>query len=794
MGCVESVGSADAATPLSDNHQMSFPQRAQLLGDQSQRGLALARRLCELTDEWLAGLYAVSTEGVRKRTALVAVGGYGRGELAPGSDLDVWLVHDGVRNIDEIAQRLWYPVWDSRLMLGHAVRTPKEVLAACGTDLETATSSLSMRCIVGDHSLAADVAQRASREWQRRGVRWLNELRGTVEQRHSSAGEVAYLLEPSLKDGIGGLRDFHSIGWARAAGADPPAIDLDELVAAYQVLMSARVELHRTTGRNSDVLALQEQSAVADALGYSTADELMAHVAAAGRSISWASDDLWVRVGIALGRSAGSTSVTRQLAPAIVLIDGEVRLDPSVDLAADPALLIRVGVCAAREQAPIAHSTLDHLAIHAPVWPTPWPPGALDELVALLLTGHAAIAVLEALDQRELFTSVLPEWRHVRSKPQRNAYHRFTVDRHLWEATANAAAIADRVARPDLLMIGTLLHDLGKGLPGDHTDRGIELAELLGPRMGLSAADTEIIVDMVRHHLLLPDVATRRDIGDDATIDQVADLVRDRTRLELLAALTEADSLATGASAWSSWKAELVAELVRRVDHVLGGGRPGDLPWELFPSAEVVALMALGERQVLIDRDRITTLAPDRPGLFSRVAGVMSLHGLDVVSARAHSEEPQPGRIAMAANEFRLVGPIAQAEAERVRADVIRAVVGHLAIDARLAERARTYRRRRSLVAHPVVPGLTIEPAGDSTIIEVRAADHIGVLYRITNALADLGLDLRHATVQTLGAEVVDTFYVRHDGGPVSDIAHLEDIRLAVMHAVGSGSVATAST
>ena len=180
--------------------------------------------------------------------------------------------------------------------------------------------------------------------------------------------------------------------------------------------------------------------------------------------------------------------------------------------------------------------------------------------------------MLEALDQRGILVRLLPEWQPVRSRPQRNAYHRFTVDRHLWEAAANAAALADRVDRPDLLVLGALFHDLGKGYPGDHTDAGHGArAATSGPALGLAAADVDTLVRMVQHHLLLPDVAVRRDLTDPATIRKVADAVGDVETLDLLHALTEADSLATGPSAWGSWKAQLVADLVDRTRPVLDG-------------------------------------------------------------------------------------------------------------------------------------------------------------------------------------------------------------------------------
>ena len=279
------------------------------------------------------------------------------------------------------------------------------------------------------------------------------------------------------------------------------------------------------------------------------------------------------------------------MAPGIVLRGGEIELGEGADPVADPTLVLQAAVAAARHGVRIGRPTLDRLHDEITPWPGTWPVGATDELVALLLEGHSAIDVLEALDQRELFARLLPEWEPVRSKPQRNAYHRFTVDRHLWEAAANAGELAGRVGRPDLLVLGALLHDLGKGYPGDHTEVGMDLVRVIGPRLGLVPADVETLVAMVEHHLLLPDVAVRRDLTDEATIRQVADAIGTVERLDLLHALTEADSIATGPSAWGDWKAGLVSELVARVRHVLGGGDVKEVTWRLFPDAETLAKM-----------------------------------------------------------------------------------------------------------------------------------------------------------------------------------------------------------
>jgi [protein-PII] uridylyltransferase len=444
-----------------------------------------------------------------------------------------------------------------------------------------------------------------------------------------------------------------------------------------------------------------------------------------------------------------------------------------------------VAASAARHKARIDRPTLDRLAQSCPPMPSPWPVGAIDDFVGLLLTAHDAIPVLEALDQRGLWVKVLPEWAPNRSKPQRNAYHRFTVDRHLWEATANAATWADRVARPDLLVLGALFHDIGKGYPGDHTEVGVTMVERIGPRLGLNADDTQMICAMVKHHLLLPDVATRRDLADSATIMMVAEEVKTPLVLDLLHGLTEADSLATGTAAWGTWKAELVSDLVRRVHLVLGGAEVEEAQWRLFPDAEVLEMMAGGVVTFGLSDDSVTVVSPDRPGTFSRVAGVLALHGLGVLGAQAHSDEQ-----GMAASQFRVIvpshGPI---EWQPIVQNLTRALNGELAIEARMAERAKTYRRKRRSAGELAPPRVTFfdEASSNATVIEVRAPDQHGILHRVTKAMAEVGLDIRHATVQTIGDEVVDAFYVRTSGGSkLTDKFHRQEVERAILFSLAS--------
>jgi [protein-PII] uridylyltransferase len=755
--------------------------RSEVIANESLRGIALCHALSDATDEWLTQLFSEATAGVKKADdiVLIAVGGYGRKELAPQSDLDVLLVHRGVKDISDIASRMWYPVWDAGVKLGHSVRTPKETIQLCASDLDTATSLVTARVIAGNTALGEEVISATSESWKKRGREWLVELHARVLDRYDKDGEVAFLLEPNLKEGMGGLRDIHALHWAVRAGLDLLPGDSGQLERCNDVLLNVRVALHRHIGRPTEVLRLEDQRAVAQLAGFESDDALMASVAEVGRRVAWIADEVWAR----LDPPADRSSIPQPLAPGVQLINGEVHLTADVDVADDPTLLLRVATAAARLGARIDRASLDRLAQQLPIWPDPWPAGASDDVVALLLEGEAAIPVLESLDQRNLLVRVLPEWAPVRSKPQRNAFHRYTVDRHLWQTVANASALVDRVSRPDLLVLGALFHDIGKGYPGDHTEVGVDMFAVIGQRMGMSSADQSIVSSLIEHHLLLADTATRRDLSDDATISMVADKLGSVVVLDLLHALTEADSLATGPSAWSEWKAELITLLVDRVSHVLGGGDVAEVMWRLFPDAAVLELMAAGEIAVRSQPDRVTVVSPDRPGTFSKVAGVLALSGLDVLGAEAHSDEQ-----GMAASEFRVTSPHGDIDWTPIVANLNLALTGRLALESRLADRAATARPRRAQSAFaPAEPSVRFDDAASSnaTFLEVRAPDTVGVLHRITKAIADLGLDIRHARVLTLGNEVVDAFYVRESGGGrITDDVYKKEISRAILFAV----------
>ncbi|MFD6039425.1 [protein-PII] uridylyltransferase [Streptomyces griseoincarnatus] len=788
--------------------------RLRLLNEKARSGPPRRSALAGLTDEWLAGLFAAGAPAARG-VSLVAVGGYGRAELSPRSDLDLLLLHDGSDpgTVSKLADRLWYPVWDLGLALDHSVRTPAEARRTAGEDLKVQLGLLDARHVAGDLGLTTALRTTVLADWRNQAPKRLPALRELCEERAARQGELQYLLEPDLKEARGGLRDATALRAVAASWlADAPREGLAE---ARSRLLDVRDALHLTTGRATDRLALQEQDQVAAELGLLDADALLRQVYEAARVIAYAGDVTWREVGRVLrsrsvrprlrklarersdflrravvgeGRALGGGPAPERspLAEGVVEQDGEVVLARAARPDRDPVLPLRAAAAAAQAGLPLNLHAVRRMAAGARALPSPWPAEARQQLLTLLGSGRPTVDVWEALEAEGLISLLLPDWDRVRCRPQRNAVHLWTVDRHLIETAVRASAFTRRVSRPDLLLVAALLHDIGKGWPGDHSVAGEVIARDVAARIGFDADDVTVIATLVRHHLLLVETATRRDLDDPATVRSVAEAVGSPGTLELLHALTEADALATGPAAWSSWRAALVADLVKRVAAVLAGQAPSD-PEEAAPTAQherlaleavatgapVLSLRAQTEPPAEPSGDpeplgvELLIAVPDQAGVLPAVAGVLAMHRLTVRTAELRSLDlPDGVDGSVLLLDWRVAAEYGSLpQAARLRADLVRALDGSLDIAGRLAERDAAYPRRRGVAAPP--PRVTVAPAASrhATVIEVRAQDAPGLLFRIGRALEDTAVRVRSAHVSTLGANAVDVFYVTQEQG-----------------------------
>ncbi|WP_404189388.1 [protein-PII] uridylyltransferase [Streptomyces tauricus] len=803
--------STDMRTEAEDSGPSGYAAaRLRLLQEEARSGPPRRSALAELTDDWLTGLFDAGAEKLRG-VSLVAVGGYGRGELSPRSDLDLLLLHDGSADsgaIASLADRIWYPVWDLGLDLDHSVRTPAEARRTAGEDLKVQLGLLDARHLAGDLGLTAGLRTAVLADWRNQAPKRLPELQELCAERAERQGELQYLLEPDLKEARGGLRDATALRAVAASWlADAPREGLAE---ARKTLLDVRDALHLATGRATDRLALQEQDQVAAELGLLDADTLLRQVYEAARVVSYASDVTWREVGRVLRSRAvrprlramlggGKPAPERSpLAEGVVEQDGEVVLARAARPDRDPVLPLRAAAAAAQAGLPLSLHAVRRMAAAARPLPTPWPAEARQQLITLLGSGPSTIEVWEALEAEGLITRLLPDWERVRCRPQRNAVHIWTVDRHLIETAVRAAEFTRRVHRPDLLLVAALLHDIGKGWPGDHSVAGEIIARDVAARIGFDRTDVATLATLVRHHLLLIETATRRDLEDPATVRSVAEAVGSQGTLELLHALTEADALATGPAAWSSWRASLVADLVKRVSAALAGDDP-DEPEAAAPTAEqerlaieafrtggpVLALRAQTEPPAEASTEEppvepsgepeplgveLLIAVPDQKGVLPAVAGVLAMHRLTVRTAELRALElPDGVSGSVLLLDWRVAAEYGSLpQAARLRADLVRALDGSLDIAGRLAERDAAYPRRRGIVAPAA--RVSVAPAASrlATVIEVRAHDAPGLLHRIGRALEDAQVRVRSAHVSTLGANAVDAFYVTGpDGSPL---------------------------
>ena len=769
-----SVGSADPVTDLPAARESLLARGAGELDS-----AALRQAWGDLHESWLIAKATQIGITAGSGFSIVATGSLGRRELVPYSDLDLLLLHDGMPTdtVRQIADQLWYPLWDANIRLDHSVRTVAETLRVAAADVSAGLAMLDARHIAGDEQLSARLIEGVRGQW-RTGIRSLfGELVEETHARWRRIGEIAHRAEPDLKLGRGGLRDLQLLdALAIAQLADRltvgrPENPLGSLTDAHMTLLNVRTELHRVSGRGHDLVLAQFADEISAALHIGDRFDLSRTLSDAGRTVSYRVDAGLRTAGNALPRrgiSAIRRRPRRPLDEGVVEYDGEIVLARDARPQSDPMLLLRVAAASASNGLPIAVSTLSRLADSAAELPTPWPREALDNLLVLLAAGPDTIAVIETLDRTGLWVRLFPEWAAIRDLPPRDVIHIWTVDRHSAEVVSRARIFTTRVARPDLLLLAALVHDLGKGRGVDHSVLGAELITQIGTRLGIWPSDIELLAKLVRHHLLLSIVATRQDVNDPQTIATVCEtLDGDPVLLDVLHALTEADSLATGPGVWSDWKASLVGDLVRRsrmamIGEPLPHADPLDPEYlSLAADQKVHVELRPGSSQRLY---HVVVIAPDQRGLLSKAAGVLALNSLRVHSASVNIHEGS------AISEF-VVSPHfgSPPAAGLLRQQLVGALGGEVDVLGTLEQRNSTENPKPVGEAPTAVPVhgstappriLWLEGAPDRSLVEVRASDRTGLLALLTGALEHAGADIDWAKVTTLGSMVDDVFCV----------------------------------
>lgn len=752
-----------------ERFELFAESRNQLIAKTMVPSMEVRNQLTAQTDAWIAQL--AKAAGINShKAAIVAVGGYGRKELCAYSDLDILIIHDQSEKFEDIcklADAVWYPIWDSNISLDHSVRDQSQVRRMASADFKVVLGLLDARVIAGDEDLLREVRTSVLADWRTVSKQRLEELKKSAQEREQRFGQLPFLLEPDLKESFGGLRESTILRAIAASWITD--INHERVAFAHETLLNVRDALHRVANRATDKLTMQEQAEIADLLGFKSDDELLRTVSLAGRALMYESDLAWSRVEKITGKKSIfptrriSKDFREPLAEGVVVQNGEVVLARTANPVTDPGLGWRVAATASQAGLEISQATLQRLKDELSDLPNPWPKEVLNSFISLLGSGPALVKVWESFEQTGLIDNLLPIWKSMQGLPQRNALHAYTVDRHSINTVVEAAKLSRNVARPDLLLVGALFHDVGKPLKGDHSEVGAELMRSLAPEFGFQAEDVETLVDMVKLHLLIPEIATRRDLEDPATLEYVSGKVRNLELLELLHNLTIADSKATSEHVWSEWKAKLVNALVEKVAMTFSGkvSKVRESLFESFP------FQPSNKTQIQISADKqqldVYLATYDRVGLVADVAGAFRVLRLEVKSAQFETKD------SVAIQHWQVIPLFGVAPDERqISTELQLAIENPVAIQKEIL-RINTPVKGRQLLGQAPLVRFVEGASTQSDVLEVRAHDEAALLYRVAQIVAMEQLTINAARIDTIGSEVVDVLYLTTSDGETLD-------------------------
>ena len=818
------------------------------------RGLEAANGGAYLTDAVLQALFAFTVERLHpvaiptagERLLLLAVGGYGRGEMAPHSDIDIGFITPAKQTGwgEQVIESMLYALWDLRLKVGQSTRSLDEMIRQAKADVTVRTALLESRYVAGDETLPAEAQRRFKADVQRGTERqFIADKLAERDARHRKMGDTRYVVEPNIKEGKGGLRDLHALFWigkyvhdvSRAGelvdkGLFTPA-EYRRFNRADNFLWAVRCHLHLIAGRAEDRLTFDVQREVAtrmrfrDRPGKSAVERFMQFYFLQAKAVGDLTGVFLAHLDerfAARGRRFGLPTIRRRPSRlhGFVLDRGRLALPHDRFFAEDPVRLIELFALADQHRLEIHPLTMRAAARDAKLiddYRTD--PRANALFLDVLTSPRDPELVLRWMNEAGVVGRFVPDFGRVVAQMQFDMYHHYTVDEHTIRAIGLlsqiergllaadhplGAAIVKQIVSRRVLFVAVLLHDIAKGRGGDHSVLGAEVAERLCPRFGLSAAETETVAWLVRHHLLMAATAFKRDLSDFKTILDFAATVQSPERLRLLLVLTIVDIRAVGPGTWNSWKRQLLSDLYEAAEEVLRLGHKqrgrteriaakqaalgAALGWDdarftafvrRFPEAYWVAepedvqlhnarfIAAAGEQPLAIDAQvypgrgatLVTVCAADHPGLFYRIAGAIHVAGGNIIDARIHTT-----RDGMALDNFLVQDPLGRpfddpGQLARLKTGIADA----LANRGKLADRlvARPAPRPRA-DAFAIQPNVLVDNRASNrfTVVEVNARDRPALLNQLAHALFQSKVTIHSAHVATYGERAVDTFYI----------------------------------
>ena len=808
------------------------------------------------------------------RMTLVAVGGYGRGELAPYSDLDLLFLLAGpaTPRQEKFIGRVLYTLWDLGLKVGHATRTLDDAIDSALDDMTIRTAVLEARFLWGDRNLYRRFARRFhSAVVAGSGPEFVRAKLEERDLRHLKMGDSRYVLEPNVKEGKGGLRDLHVLFWIakylyRIARVDDltsagvlTRAELARFRRAADFLNRVRCHLHVLSGRAEERLTFDLQTEIAQRMGFSDArsqravERFMKRYFLATKEVGGLSRIFAAVIAESQGGTRGRprfASVAKEIA-GFPVSGGMISILNRQHFESSPGDLVRMFHVSQKERIDIHPRALwlmtQNLArVDNELRQDPLANG---RFMDILTSRDDPLETLQAMNEAGVMGRFLPDFGRVVAQVQHDMYHVYTVDEHTIRAIGILSAIergeiADElplatsifplIIQRRVLYLAVLLHDIAKGRGGDHSILGAGVADRLAPRLGFSAEETETVSWLVRHHLLMSNTAFRRDLEEPRTIDDLAGIVQSIERLRLLLVLTVADIRAVGPKVWNNWKGELLRELYYRAEEVISGGhgaaiakqarveagirllkdtlaawQPGEVDahvrrlvtpyWLAFDSAAHVRHAELmrqggnGPVTVATEVDdaraitEVTVFAPDRPGLFARIAGAIAVAGASIVDARIFTTLDGMALDAFRVQDERHAAFRDQRRLERLRETIRRTLCGELNLDREIA------RRRGGWLNGPVLavlPRVLVDNKVSTkhTLVEVTARDRRGLLSDLAHALADLELSIVTAQVATFGERAVDAFYLCDGAGrKIIGDARIDGLRDHLIRTIEAG-------